>query len=263
MLAEIEGWRVCLEASDAWLAVDPDCFFIGRLGGAHIAHVSAVRYEEGYGFIGCFWVRADHRSRGFGLRIFRRALAHLAGCNVGISGVLRAVRSYARSGFAPHSDDARFVGRICPCRPRTRPRTARRCSTRSPRTTASFSRPPGARCSRAGSRSASAARVYVDGGAVRGYAVLHPVHNSHEIGPCFADTREIARALLIALVNQLPEGATFGVNVQGENPEGEAFVRDLPEFRLELFMQLKRMYTAGPPNIDVTKLWCPTGFTAG
>jgi hypothetical protein len=228
-----------------------------------------MRYEENYGFIGCFWVRKDHRGQGFGVRMFRHALEHLSGCNVGICGVLSQVHNYQKSGFIPFSRDTRYVGKVARL---TVPEEHERCIVPYDETMldaiAVYDRQvfPSVRkpVLRAYLRMANSfARVYVQDGKIRGYGVIHAVHRSNELGPCFADNREIARALVATLVNCLPENATFGMNIQEENPESAKFVEEFPEYQMEVFMLLQRMYTIGPPKIDVTKLWSPTGFTTG
>jgi hypothetical protein len=108
--------------------------------------------------------------------------------------------------------------------------------------------------------------VYREGGAVKGYAQIHPIDtikNSHEIGPCFADTKEIARALVIALVNQLDEGDTFGMNIQFENPRVGELLEILPEYDLREWVRLARMYTRGPPNIRKERVWSSTNLSSG
>jgi GNAT superfamily N-acetyltransferase len=269
MLADIEGWRMCIEAAEAWLAADPESFFIGRLNGEHIAHVSAVRYEENYGFIGCYWVRKDRRGQGFGVRMYRHALEHLKGCNIGISGLPYQVQNFCKSGFIPFSQDTRYVGKVAKL---TVPE-AHAChivpyeetmldsiavydrqvfpSVRKALLRAYFKMPN------------SFTYVYIENGNVRGYAVVHAVHGSNEIGPCFADNREIAKALVITVVNCLPDDATLGMNTQEENPESAQLIAELPEYEMKVFMLLKRLYTTEPPKIDVTKLWSPTGFSTG
>jgi GNAT superfamily N-acetyltransferase len=269
MLADAEGWRVCFESIDSWLASDPQMFFIGRLNGEHIAHVSAIRYEENYGFIGCFWVRKDHRGKGFGVRMFRHALQHLEGCNIGISAVLNQVQNYQKSGFIPFSSDTRFIGKAATVSvPTSHSSHIIPYNETLLEAIAVYDRQVFPSVRKAFLReyfqmSNSFTRVYVENGNIRGYSVLHRVYQSYEIGPCFADNQKIAKALIASLVNCLPENTTFGVNIQEENPEISQFVTELSEYRLEVWMQLKRMYTVEPPKIDVTKLWIPTGFTTG
>ena len=52
------------------------------------AGISAVRYPEDFGFIGLYIVVPEQRGRGYGIQLWNAAMQRLAGCNIGLDGVI-------------------------------------------------------------------------------------------------------------------------------------------------------------------------------
>jgi GNAT superfamily N-acetyltransferase len=243
---------------------------VGRLNGLLVGQISTIRCEDNYAFLGLYIVREAFRRRGFGSALIAHAMRHVADCNIGLSAALEHTSFYAKLGFVRTSDDCRFVGPAVKVAPELSDRILpyddsmldavsdydRQCFPSARRAFLSlWLRMPSSSCF-----------VYRERGVVKGYAQIHPidtVKNSHEIGPCFADTKEIARALIIAAVNQLGEGDTFGLNIQFENPRVGELLEILPEYNLAEWIRLARMYTKGEPNIQKEKLWSSTNLSSG
>src|SRR5262249_56164049 len=55
--ADAEGWNPGTHDGPAFLAADPDGFFVGELAGEPVGCLSCVRYGEAFGFFGQFIVR--------------------------------------------------------------------------------------------------------------------------------------------------------------------------------------------------------------
>ena len=181
----------------AFFAADPDGFFLGELGGRRRSRcVSCVRYGDDFGFLGQYIVRPRYRGTGYGLAIWRAGMAHLAGRNIGLDGVLAQVRSYERIGF-------RFAHHTCPLRGHRRRRPAGRTvsladvpfaevaaydATCFPARREAFLRTwvslPGV--GRPGGRRRSA--------RLTGYGVLRRSADGYKVGPLFADDAETAAA---------------------------------------------------------------------
>ena len=86
--AAAEGWNPGLYDAHCFYAADPQGFFVGERDGVPIGCVSAVRYGSGFGFLGLYIVKAEHRGQGFGLELWRAALDHLGDRVIGLDGVV-------------------------------------------------------------------------------------------------------------------------------------------------------------------------------
>jgi hypothetical protein len=71
---------------------------------------------------------------------------------------------------------------------------------------------------------------------------------SPEIGPCDADSQEIAKELIMNLVNQIVEGKVIRVYLQEENPQAIEFGGELSEYQL---------------GKEVGKVWCSSDIDVG
>ncbi len=97
--AAAEGWNPGLNDAQCFYAADPQGFFVGELDGVPVGCVSAVRYGSGFGFLGLYIVKAEHRGRGFGLELWRAAMDHLGDRVIGLDGVVAQQENYRKSGF--------------------------------------------------------------------------------------------------------------------------------------------------------------------
>ena len=79
-LAAKEGWNPGLHDAECFYRTDPDGFFIGLLGeNQPVGCISAVSYNDTFGFIGLYIVAAEHRGTGFGTALWRRTMQRLVG----------------------------------------------------------------------------------------------------------------------------------------------------------------------------------------
>ena len=69
--AEAEGWNPGIHDADCFYAADPNGFFIGLLDDEPVAMVSAVAYEDSYGFMGFYIVKPEVRNRTYGAAVGR------------------------------------------------------------------------------------------------------------------------------------------------------------------------------------------------
>ena len=75
--AAAEGWNPGLADASCFAVVDPRGFLIGEFDGVPAATVSCVNYGVNFSFLGFYLVRADLRGRGYGLRMWKQAIAHV------------------------------------------------------------------------------------------------------------------------------------------------------------------------------------------
>jgi GNAT superfamily N-acetyltransferase len=267
LIANSEGWGLCIESARAWLAADPHSFLIGRVNGEPVSYVSGVRYEGNFGFLGAYWVYPQHRRKGYGLRVFRAALAHLEGCNISLTAVAKEVHNYEKSGFVDCCEDtifkAKVVHYVVPDADRIVEYNDSMLDAVAAYDRTVFPAPRKAVLEEFFKMPSSRVRVYIENGGILGYAVLHAIRQGHEIGPCFADTPEIARSLFITLANLLPVGASLNFFALGENTGSHDFIANFKDFEWEHVVSLRRMYTKGLPKIDSHKLWSPMSCEFG
>ena len=84
----------CARRAAAFLAADPEGFFVLNVDGQPAATVSAVRYGERFGFLGLYITAPDLRGRDHGVAVWRAGREHLAGRVVGLDAVLEQETTY-------------------------------------------------------------------------------------------------------------------------------------------------------------------------
>jgi ribosomal protein S18 acetylase RimI-like enzyme len=105
-----EQWNPGQSDVLAFHPADPGGFFLGRLDGEPVASVSRVRYGTDIGFLGFYIARPAVRGQGYGIRLWQAAMAHLAGRNVGLDGMVEQQENYRGSGFRRAWTHVRYAG---------------------------------------------------------------------------------------------------------------------------------------------------------
>ncbi|MEZ5463821.1 MAG: GNAT family N-acetyltransferase [Lysobacteraceae bacterium] len=264
--AAAEGWNPGLHDADPFFAADNGGYLIGKLDDQPVSTISAVRYGDGFGFIGFYIVHPDHRGRGLGYEIWKSAMAQLEGRNVGLDGVVDQQDNYRKSGFTLAYRNIRYAGRAGDCvqadagNPQIQdiaalPFSAVRDYDRPffPDDREAFLRPWVA-------PPAGRALAWVNDGEIRGYGVIRACRNGHKIGPLFTDEARVADALLSALCATVPAADDVFLDV----PEVNAEAVRLAEHRsMTLSFETARMYTGPSPDLPLTRLFGVTTFELG
>ena len=74
-----------------------------------IGCIAGVRSNENYGFLGLFLVIEKYRGRGFGLQLWKKALAHLSDLPcVGLEAAPERISDYSKWGFTISSKTTRW-----------------------------------------------------------------------------------------------------------------------------------------------------------
>ncbi|MEP9350194.1 GNAT family N-acetyltransferase [Xanthobacter sp. KR7-225] len=264
-----EAWNPGLADADAFLAQDPTGFLgLFEPDGRLAATLSAVTYEGGFAFLGFYICRPDLRGRGFGLALWRQAMARLDGRVVGLDGVVAQQANYARSGFGLAHRNVRFGGAarlgaaelgaalpgaaIRPIGPELYPAVATYdlgCFGYSrPAFLGAWLRPPFGR-----------SLALVEDGAVRGYGVVRRCREGAKIGPLFCDHAPGARALLGALAQAAGAGPIF-LDVPEPNRAGAALAA---EIGLAPVFETARMYRGPAPDLPLARIFGITTFELG
>ena len=98
-LAAGEGWNPGIHDGACFYATDPAGFFVAELDGELVGSISAVAYDDSFGFIGLYIVKPKFRGIGIGTRLGEAGMTYLTGHNIGLDGVLAQQSNYNRYGF--------------------------------------------------------------------------------------------------------------------------------------------------------------------
>jgi GNAT superfamily N-acetyltransferase len=261
--AAAEGWNPGLHDADCFHAADPEGFFVGMLGDEPIATISAVKYGDSFGFIGFYIVKPEYRGRGYGSRIWNRAIATLHGRNIGLDGVVDQQENYRKSGFALAYRNIRYQG--------VGGGTRQHDNDIVPLSTLAFDEI--VRYDRAffpdnrlrflerwiAQRGVLAVGV-LDQRRLAGYGVMRSCRTGYKIGPLFADSPELAERLFGYFRAKVPASVPIFLDV----PEINQPALDLVEHHsMSAAFETARMYTGEFPRLPVDRLFGVTTFELG
>jgi ribosomal protein S18 acetylase RimI-like enzyme len=258
-----EGWNPGLHDAEAFHAADPQGFLVGLLDGEPVATLSAVRYGADFGFMGFYIVDPSYRGRGYGLQLWNAGLAHLAGRNIGLDGVLAQQGNYQKSGFKLAYRNIRFEGRAR--------ESLSSAASITPASALSFDLLesydrgffPAARTTFLHhwlEQPGAQTRAVVIDGQVKGYGVIRPCRSGHKIGPLAADDPGLASALFDSLVSQVETSAPIFLDVPEVNPEAVALAQ---KNGMTAVFETARMYTGEAPRLPFEKMFGVTSFELG
>lgn len=261
--AAAEGWNPGLHDADSFFPTDPAGFLIAHLGDEPVGMVSAVRYGRGFGFLGFYLVRPEHRGQGHGLALWQAAVAHLAGRVIGLDGVVAQQPNYRKSGFVLAWNNVRWQGLAV-----DHGAAEAGIDAATPADTAAllaYDAPlfPDDRrgfMPRWLAQAGSQVRVARRGGAVAGFGVIRPCRQGWKIGPLVADTPALADALYRALVSAVPVGAQVQLDVPAPHGEAVALAR---RHGLQPAFETARMYAGPAPALPMSRLFGITTFELG
>jgi ribosomal protein S18 acetylase RimI-like enzyme len=261
-----EGWNPGLDDADVFWATDPEGFVAAEIDGELIGGGSIVAYGKKYGFMGFFIMRPEYRGHGFGDHLWherkRRLLARLdADATIGLDGVFNMQHYYARGGFRFVSRDLRFegLGMDLP-----QPKHVIEASVLPFERIDAYDRrhfpAPRSRFLQDWiHRPGGHALAVVDGGEIRGYAVMRPCRIGHKIGPLFAANAGLAESLLVAIASRVP-GEPIFLDVPEINGDALALVA---RHRMSEVFGCARMVLGPIPELPVAEIFGVTTFELG
>ena len=262
--AHDEGWNPGLADDQAFFATDPCGFLIGRLDGEPVTSVAVMRYGTGFGFLGFYLTRPSLRGRGYGIQIWRKGMARLAGRTIGLDGVPSQQSNYRGSGFRTAWNNARYEG--LPPTDISPPPGVTLVDARTvpvARLTAYDRRFfPAERDTFLASWITAPRRTALAAlrdGEVHGFAVQRACREASRIGPLYASSPDVAAALVSALAATTP-GAAVAIDVPGVNPVA---VKLAEQLGLTPSFATSRMYAGPPPDTDTAGLYGITSLELG
>lgn len=259
--AAAENWNPGLADASCFATVDPEGFLIGELDGAPAATISNVNYDDAFAFLGFYIVRPDLRGRGFGLAIWRAAMAHADQRVVGLDGVVAQQDNYRKSGFVLSHRNIRFGGVVAKPSPSSEtisldsvplPLIAADDATVFPAPRVGFLR---AWISTPGHRG----RALVQDGNLLAWGVIRPCRRGWKIGPLVADDPAGAETVFHALIADVGGGEIF-LDVPEPNRQAVALAEGSG---LKPVFETARMYTGPVRSTRLDRVFGVTSFELG
>jgi hypothetical protein len=260
--AAAEGWNPGLADAACFATVDDHGFLIGEFDGRPAATISCVNYDDRFSFLGFYIVRKDLRGRGFGLRIWKAAMAHAGARVVGLDGVVAQQENYKKSGFTLAYPNIRYGGMLAPA--------AATSAGIIPLTDVPFDRieaddatvfpAPRAAFLRAWlGAPGHVGRALVRDGQLVAWGVIRPCRSGRKIGPLVADDRAAAEAVLAALIAATDGGEIF-LDVPSVNRDAVALAES---HGLKPVFETARMYTGEIRPVRLDRVFGVTTFELG
>ncbi len=258
-----EGWNPGIYDAQCFYNTDPNGFFMGFLDNQPISSISAVKYDNNFGFLGLYIVKKEYRNLGFGLAIWNKAIGYLQDQNIGLDGVIAQQNNYKKSGFRLYYRNIRYQGKskrysfnsenIIECAkipfedllqydnhlfPSSRPQFLK-CWLNMPD---SFS------------------VCFLMQGKIAGYGVIRICRTGYKIGPLFADNFEIAENIFLALNNYIEPEVPIFLDIPEVNSDA---LKLASKYQMKPMFETARMYTKFMPILPMNKIFGVTTFELG
>jgi len=257
--AKEQGWNPGLHDAHCFYEADHNGFFLGLLDGEPIATGSAVTYGDDFAFCGLYIVKEEYRGHGYGLQLTEERLKHTGKRITGLDGVLDKIDKYKRIGYVEAHRNTRFVY------------NGEHDFKKSPqivnldtlpfKSISDYDRKyfPAKRDDFLKSflfQPDGLSLGFMEKGRLMGYGARRKCYEGHKIGPLFAETPLIAKALFEALLS----GGPIFLDV----PEPNSRALDLVEhYAMEPKFEVIRMYRNGMPNLNLQNIYGITTFELG
>ncbi len=255
-----EGWNPGLYDAEPFFAADPQGFFLAELDGEPVATASAVAYDEQFGFLGFYIVKAAQRHTGIGMQLCDALLAYMGERSFGLDGVVSMVDKYVQQmGVRIAHYNARYEGLAKPANGTLEPIAAVPFEELERFDRRFFPAPRPAFLRSWISRPGSQGRIVTVDGRLVGYGVIRPCLRGYKIAPLFAETPEIAEQLFSALA-----GLVAGQPVFLDIPVCNQAARQLVErHRMQKVFETARLYRGAAPELPLEQIYGITSFELG
>lgn len=266
--AASEGWNPGLFDAVPFRSVDPNGMLIGLLDNEPIAVISALRYDESFGFIGFYIVRPDCRGQGYGWKVWEAGMARLGSRTIGLDGVLAQQDNYSRSGFILAHRNIRYQGcggatnfprglrgnhRLLSLKELPLDKLVAYDQSFFPASRRDF-------LQSWISQQKTVALGLMGSERLMGYGVRRSCRSGYKIGPLFADSPELAATLLDALRVGTEIEAPLFLDVPECNRAAIALVEACGMRRV---FETARMYTGVVPDLALARSYGITSFELG
>ena len=257
--AALEGWNPGLGDAESFFAADPKGFFLAELNGEPAGCISAVAYDDSFGFMGFYIVRPERRNQGIGMELWRTAMEYMGQRTIGADGVVAMLDKYALSGFRIAHNNARYQGKgeasaalLTDLVDVPFAELARydRCFFPAQRDTflKSWINQPGGH-----------SLAMTAGKRLTGYGVIRPCRQGFKIGPLFADTPDMAEELFSGLSSFVENEPVF-LDIPVCN---SAALELVERHGMTRVFETARIYRGAPPVLPLDRIYGITSFELG
>lgn len=261
--ADREGWNPGIHDEECFYRADPNGFFAGLYGDKIVSIISAVKYDNNYGFVGFYIVDPDYRGRGYGLAVWEKALEYLEGYIIGLDGVPEQVENYKKSGFLYAHRNITYKG--VSKKAKTEDNRVVELNINDFQMIRDFdlqfmpdSRDAFFNCWL--SQNDSWILGVVEDDSMKAYGKIRKCNEGYKIGPLFAEDILKAKSVFLELQNKIPEGSSFTIDIPESN---RASLKMAKDFEMEYFFETARMYKGEIPDLPLNKIFGITTYELG
>lgn len=264
-LAAAEGWNPGLDDADIFWQTDPEGFVVVEMAGEVIGTGSIVSYGD-FGFMGFFIVKKELRQQGIGRGFWHWRKETLKkrlnpGASIGLDGVFDMQPFYAGGGFAFTHRNLRMQGLGRSAIPS--PHIAALSTVPFEQIAALDRRCFGFKRDRFLRRwiepKHGLAVGAMEDGRLKGYGVIRECMQGFKIGPLFAEDRESAEHIFLALSNHVV-GQDLYLDIPENNPAAVALTN---QHGMKEVFGCARMYAGGIPALPWGMVYGITTFELG
>ncbi len=259
--AAAEGWNPGIYDAECFYQTDKCGFLVGELNGEPVGCISAVAYDEHFGFLGLYIVKPQFRGQGFGIQIWKAAMAYLgAKRNIGLDGVIAQQENYKKTGFQLAYRHIRYEGvgggvvppgivelKAVPFEELVAYERKLFPAERSIFLRCWIQQPE------------SAALGILREEHLVGYGVIRACSTGFKIGPLFADNQQIADDLFKALLAKSLDAPVF-LDLPDSNSAAIALAQ---RHKMKPVFETARMYTKEIPNLPINRVFGVTTLELG
>ena len=259
-----EGWNPGLYDAEAFYAADPQGFLMGFLDEEPISSISAVAYDNIFGFLGFYIVKPEYRGRGYGYRLWEESLKHLPTQNVGLDGVVDQQANYKKSGFKLAYRNIRYEGIGSEKQEASRSDIVSLSEISFSQLLAYDSQIfPTQRApflKKWIRQPESLAIGFIEDKQLRGYGMVRKCQTGYKVGPLFADGKFEAITLFEHLRSFVGNNPIF-LDVPEINEDAVEMAKE--GYQMEPMFETARMYTKRAPKVPMEKVFGVTTFELG
>lgn len=261
-LANQEGWNPGIYDADSFYNTDPDGFMGYYIKGKLIGCISAVAYDENFGFMGFFIVKPEFRKMGYGNKLWNAALNYLGDCNIGLDSIIEMKSNYENYGFKEAYKSTRYkiIARKIECSKETLPLEKINFSNLVAFDKMYFPARRDVFLYNWIHQSEGGSFAICTDDKIEGYTFIRKSLEGYRIGPLFAMTPETADTLFSKAISWVPEGTPVFLDVPEINPEALNLVN---KYQMEPGFKTVRMYTHQAPQINMSGIYGVTNLELG